>query len=84
MAGQARVPIKVHYVPSYYRTWIRWRLWGLMHRRVTHNRSHTSYNEFCRCDCISCGGGAESRAVFCNSVTDNFRVINPTFSVLKA
>src|SRR5437899_9806782 len=23
-------------------------LWGLMHRHVTHNRSHPSYNDFCR------------------------------------
>jgi transposase len=40
---------KVHYIPSY------WphldpieRLWGLMHRHVTHNRCYATYNKFCR------------------------------------
>ena len=41
--------IKVHYIPSYcpHLDPIE-RLWGLMHRHVTHNRSHPSYNDFCR------------------------------------
>ncbi len=40
--------IKVHYIPSYcpHLDPIE-RLWGLMHRHVTHNRSHPSYNDFC-------------------------------------
>ncbi len=41
--------IKVHYIPSYcpHLDPIE-RLWGLIHRHVTHNRSHPSYNDFCR------------------------------------
>jgi hypothetical protein len=41
--------IKVHYIPSYFPHLdpIE-RLWGLMHRHVTHNRSHPSFNDFCR------------------------------------
>src|SRR5438132_10223188 len=47
--------IKVHYIPSYcpHLDPIE-RLWGLMHRHVTHNRSHPSYNDFCRSVLHSC------------------------------
>ena len=67
--------IKLHYVPSYcpHLDPIE-RLWGLMHRHVTHNRSHATYNVV-----------PKNWAVFCDSVTDNFRVINPAdFRVLRA
>ena len=79
--------IKVHYIPSYcpHLDPIE-RLWGLMHRHVTHNRSHPSYNDFCRSVLHFLRVEVPKNwAVFCNSVTDNFRVINPAdFRVLKA
>src|SRR5947209_11389260 len=79
--------IKVHYIPSYcpHLDPIE-RLWGLMHRRVTHNRCYATYNDFCRSvlhflrEQVS-----KNLAAFCYAVTDNFRVINPAdFRVLKA
>jgi len=62
------------------------RLWGLMHRHVTHNRSYPSYNDFCRSVLHFLRTEVPKNwAVFCDSVTDNFRVINPAdFRVLKA
>ena len=79
--------IKVHYIPSYcpHLDPIE-RLWGLMHRHVTHNRSHPSYNDFCRSVLHFLRVEVPKNwAVFCDLVTDNFRVINPAdFRVLKA
>ena len=56
-----------------------------MHRHVTHNRSHPSYNDFCRSVLHFLREEVPKNwAVFCDSVTDNFRVINPAdFRVLK-
>ena len=49
-----------------------------MHRHVTHNRSHPSYNHFCRSVLHFLRVEVPKNwAVFCDSVTDNFRVINP-------
>jgi len=79
--------IKVHYIPSYcpHLDPIE-RLWGLMHRHVTHNRCYATYNEFCRSVLHFLRAEVpKSWAVFCDSVTDNFRVINPAdFRVLRA
>ena len=79
--------IKLHYIPSYcpHLDPIE-RLWGLMHRNVTHNRCYPTYNDFC--DSVLRFLREEvpkNWAVFCDSVSDNFRVINPAnFRVLKA
>jgi len=79
--------IKLHYIPSYcpHLDPIE-RLWGLMHRHVTHNRGYATYNEFCRTVLHFLREEVPKNwAVFCDSVTDNFRVINPAdFRVLKA
>ncbi len=79
--------IKVHYIPSYcpHLDPIE-RLWGLMHRHVTHNRCYATYNEFCRSVLHFLRAEVPKNwAVFCDSVTDNFRVINPAdFRVIKA
>ena len=79
--------IKLHYIPSYcpHLDPIE-RLWGLMHRHVTHNRGYATYNEFCRSVLHFLREEVPKNwAVFCDSVTDNFRVINPAdFRVLKA
>jgi transposase len=79
--------IKVHYIPSYcpHLDPIE-RLWGLMHRHVTHNCGYATYNDFCRSVLHFLRVEVPKNwAVFCDSVTDNFRVINPAnFRVLKA
>ena len=80
-------PIKVHYIPSYcpHLDPIE-RLWGLMHKHVTHNRCYATYNDFCNCVLHFLREEVPKNwAAFCDSVTDNFRVINPAkFRVLKA
>jgi transposase len=79
--------IKVHYIPSYcpHLDPIE-RLWGLMHRKVTHNRCYATYNDFCNSVLRFLREEVPKNwAIFCDSVTDNFRVINPAdFRVLKA
>src|SRR5215471_15369934 len=79
--------IKLHFVPSYcpHLNPIE-RLWGLMHQHVTHNRCYTTYNDFCRSVLNFLRKEVPKNwAIFCDSVTDNFRVINPAdFRVLKA
>ena len=79
--------IKVHYIPSYcpHLDPIE-RLWGLMHRKLTHNRCYATYNDFCNSVLRFLREEVPKNwAIFCDSVTDNFRVINPAdFRVLKA
>jgi hypothetical protein len=74
--------IKLHFIPGYcpHLNPIE-RLWGLMHQHVTHNRCYATYNDFCR----SVLNFLRKEIHFCDSGTDNFRVINPAdFRVLKA
>jgi transposase len=79
--------IKLHFIPIYcpHLNPIE-RLWGLMHRHVTHNRCHVTYNDFCRSVLHFLRQEVPKNwAAFCDSVTDNFRVINPAdFRILKA
>ena len=79
--------IKVHYIPTYcpHLDPIE-RLWGLMHKNVTHNRCYATYNDFCKSVLHFLREEVPKNwASFCDSVTDNFRVINPAdFRVLKA
>ena len=79
--------IKVHYIPTYcpHLDPIE-RLWGLMHRNVTHNRSYPTYNDFCKSVLNFLREEVPKNwALFCDLVTDNFRIINPAdFRVLKA
>jgi len=77
--------VRLHFIPAYcpHLNPIE-RLWGVMHKHLTHNKSYDTYREF-----------AETMLDFlrekvpknwprlCDSVTDNFRVINPeNFRVL--
>ena len=49
-----------------------------MHRHVTHNRCYAIYNDFCRSVLHFLRQEVPKNwATFCDSVTDNFRVINP-------
>jgi transposase len=71
--------IKLHFIPPYcpHLNPIE-RLWGLMHRNVTHNKTYETCAQF---------ADAALRFLrekvphnwpdFCDTVTDNFRVINP-------
>ena len=79
--------IKLHFIPSYcpHLNPIE-RLWRLMHQHVTHNCCYATYNDFCRSVLNFLRKEVPKNwALFCDSVTDNFRVINPAdFRVLKA
>jgi hypothetical protein len=57
-----------------------------MHQHVTHNRCYATYNDFCRYALKFLREKVPKNwAILCDSVTDNFRVINPAnFRVLKA
>jgi hypothetical protein len=57
-----------------------------MHQHVTHNRCYATYNDFCRSVLKFLRVEVPKNwAIFCDPVTDNFRVINPAdFRVLKA
>jgi len=77
--------IKLHFIPAYcpHLNPIE-RLWGLMHEHLTHNKCYVSHREFA--DAILAflrEKVPEDWAEFCDSVSDNFRVIDPgVFRVL--
>jgi len=77
--------IKLHFIPTYcpHLNPIE-RLWGLMHRHLTHNRSWRSLRVFADAVLGFLREKVPARwADFCDSVTDNFRIIDPkTFRVL--
>jgi transposase len=71
--------IALHFIPSYcpHLNPIE-RLWGLMHRNVTHNKCYTTCAQFADATL----GFLREKVPrnwpdLCDSVTDNFRVINP-------
>jgi transposase len=78
--------IRLHFVPAYcpHLNPIE-RLWGLMHKNVTHNRCYATYNGFCDAVLGFLRRDVPNRwNTFCDSVTDNFRIISPEdFRVLR-
>jgi transposase len=71
--------IRLHFVPAYcpHLSPIE-RLWGLMHKNVTHNRCHATYNGFCEAVLGFLRRDVPSRwSTLCDRVTDNFRIISP-------
>ena len=71
--------IKLHFVPSYcpHLNPIE-RLWGVMHKNVTHNRCYNTFREFADTILGFLRHEVPTRwPDFCDRVTDNFRVINP-------
>jgi transposase len=71
--------IKLHFIPSYcpHLNPIE-RLWGLMHRNVTHNNTYTTCAQFADAALDFLRDKVpRDWAEFCDAVTDNFRVINP-------
>jgi transposase len=71
--------IKLHFVPAYcpHLNPIE-RLWGVMHKHLTHNKCYATYREFAAEMLEFLRVKVPSRwPEFRQSVTDNFRVINP-------
>lgn len=71
--------IQLHFIPAYcpHLNPIE-RLWGLMHKNVTHNRCYATFNGFCE---AMLGFLKETVPkewdTLCDDVSDNFRVITP-------
>lgn len=79
--------IKLHFIPTYcpHLDPIE-RLWGLMHRHVTHNKGYAKFNDFCNAVLGFLRVEVpQNWHRYCDSVSDNFLIINPKdFRVLKA
>ena len=72
--------IKLHFVPAYcpHLNPIE-RLWGLMHRHITHNKCYASFKEFSAAMLAFLREKVPGNwHTYCDEVTDNFRVIDPT------
>lgn len=71
--------IKLHFIPPYcpHLNPIE-RLWGLMHRNVTHNKCYATYDRFCHAVLGFLRDSVPRKwRTLCDSVTDNFRIITP-------
>jgi transposase len=54
------------------------RLWGVMHKHLTHNKTYATYREIADATLEFLREKAPKNwSQLCDSVTDNFRVINP-------
>ena len=71
--------IRLHYIPPYcpHLNPIE-RLWGLMHKHTTHNRCYPTFREFCTALLSFLREDVPRNwRSLCDSVSDNFRVIDP-------
>ena len=71
--------IKLHFIPTYcpHLDPIE-RLWGLMHRHVTHNKCHETFRDFRDAILTFLREEVPSNwRTYCDEVTDNFRIISP-------
>ena len=71
--------IELHFVPAYcpHLNPIE-RLWGLMHKNVTHNRCYATFSEFCTAMLGFLKEDVPKNwGDLCDDVSDNFRVISP-------
>ncbi len=71
--------IRLHFVPAYcpHLNPIE-RLWGVMHKNITHNRCYATYKDFAEATLGFLRQDVPKRwREFRSAVTDNFRVINP-------
>lgn len=71
--------IRLHFIPAYcpHLNPIE-RLWGLMHRNITHNKCYATYRGFCDAMLHFLRDEVPRKwGTFRDSVTDNFRVISP-------
>ena len=77
--------VRLHFIPSYcpHLDPIE-RLWGLMHRHCTHNKCYAGFKDFTRVVLTFLREKVPRNwHVYCDQVTDNFRVIDPAdFRVL--
>ena len=77
--------IRLHFIPSYcpHLDPIE-RLWGLMHRHTTHNKCYAGFKDFSRAVLTFLREKVPRNwHVYCDEVTDNFRIIDPgNFRVL--
>ena len=77
--AQPNCRIKLHFIPTYcpHLDPIE-RLWGLMHRHITHNRCHATFAAFSEAilDFLRVEVPRKWRD-YCDQVTDNFRIIDP-------
>jgi transposase len=72
--------IKLHFVPAYcpHLNSIE-RLWGLMHRHITHNKCYGTFKDFSTAMLTFLREEVPKNwGDYCDEVTDNFRVITPT------
>ena len=72
--------IKLHFVPTYspHLNPIE-RLWGLMHKHTTHNKCYSCFRDFSIAMLTFLRDNVPRNwRIYCDEVTDNFRVINPT------
>jgi hypothetical protein len=72
--------IKLHFIPAYcpHLNPIE-RLWGLMHRHTTHNKCYGTFKDFSIAMLTFLRHDVpENWRTYCDQVTDNFRVIEPT------
>jgi transposase len=71
--------IRLHFIPAYcpHLDPIE-RLWGLMHKHVTHNRCHQTFGDFKTAILTFLREEVPRKwHTYCDQVTDNFRVISP-------
>ena len=71
--------IKLHFIPAYcpHLDPIE-RLWGLMHKHTTHNRCHATFADFRAAILTFLREDVPGKwHVYCDEVSDNFRVISP-------
>jgi hypothetical protein len=71
--------IKLHFLPAYcpHLNPIE-RLGGVMHKNITHNKCYQTCGEFAEATLTFLRDQVPTRwAEFCDSVTDNFRIISP-------
>jgi hypothetical protein len=71
--------ITLHFIPAYcpHLDAIE-RLWGLMHKNVTHNKCYAKFSDFCeRILTFLREDVPKNWPQYCDAITDNFRVINP-------
>jgi hypothetical protein len=71
--------IKLHFIPAYspHLNPIE-RLWGLMHKKITHNRSHNTFADFTQAVLNFLRTDVpQNWRTLCDHVSDNFRIIRP-------
>ena len=70
---------KLHFIPTYcpHLDPIE-RLWGLMHKHITHNRCHATFKQFSEAVLTFLREEVPRKwQTYCDEVTDNFRIISP-------